>query len=107
MRHSNGYMEKCRLKGKRGQETQRNERLAAARDFGPIRLVEPVHIGVLKYLNPRTGDEHTMDIWHEPNNGNDRYTVYFNGKRWPKQWSRTGLANWLFDRIESVRVGWD
>ncbi len=107
MRPSPEYREKCSTRAKRKNEIDENERLRAALEFGPIRAIHPVHIGELYYRNPRTGTEHSMDLWHEPGNGNDRYTVYFDGKRWPKQWSRTGLINWLFDKIESVRSDWD
>lgn len=57
------------MRAKRRHEIDENERLAASLAYGPIRAVEPVHIGELYYRNPRTG-----------------------------------LANWLFDKIESVRV---
>ena len=96
-----------RLRGIASQGKTRNERLQAALDFGPIRSIEPVHIQEVYTRNPRTGVEHHIDIWHEPGNGNDRYTVYFDGGRWHRPWSRTALIDWLFPKIDPVRRDWD
>lgn len=106
MRHSKNYLKKCSRQGKQSQKAQENNRLESALNHEPIRSIESDLILEINTFNPRNGAENNLKIVHEVCNGNDRYSVYLNGDRWKKQFSRTGFCNWLFNKIDSVRVDW-
>lgn len=88
--------------GKRSQVVQENKRLAAALEYGPIRTVAPLPIFEIRTRNPRTGQEHLIEIKHEMLNGNNRFMIYLDGKKSGRQWSRTAFCRWLFGKIDSV-----
>lgn len=94
-------------RGKQSQVVQENERLVAALKYGPIRPIESYLVFEITTYNPRTGQRHLLQIKHEIMNGNNRYNVYLDGDRWRNQWSRYGFIIWMFDKIESVRSGWE
>ncbi len=102
MRHHQKNHEKLSLMGKRSQAVQENNRLASALEYGAIRAIEPVTIYEIRTRNPRTGQEHLLEIKHAPANGNNRYTVHLDGDKLGGQWSRTSFCRWLFGKIESV-----
>lgn len=110
MRHTQKLIEKARLRGQRrglaSQKKQRNSRLEAALSYGPIRPTESYLVFEIGTHNPKTDVYHFMEIRHEMLNGNDRYSVYLDGVRWHKQFSRWGFCKWLFGKIDSVRSDW-
>jgi len=87
--------------GKRSQEVQENKRLSHAVNLRPTNSLLVFEV---RTNNPRTGIQHHIEIRHEIQNGNDRYSVYLNGDRWRNSWSRTRFVSWLFRQIDSVGV---
>lgn len=88
-----------RAAGKAGILAQKNKRLEHALEYKPqdSYLVFELHTH-----NPRTGAKNHLEIRHEEGNGPSRYTVYLNGDRWHKPFSRWGFCRWLFEKIECV-----
>jgi hypothetical protein len=93
--------------GKESQAVRRNERLAAALEYGAARSVESTLIFEVRTFNPLSGQRHLLELKHELRNGADRFYLYIDGKRQRNQWSRSGFVCWMFNKIESVRVGWE
>jgi hypothetical protein len=104
MRRSSEYKESCRLRGIASQRASQNKRLAHAVDCRPTESYLVLEIGV---HNPRTGIYNYMEIRHEMKDGNNRNTVYLNGVRWNKAFSRSGFCRWLFNKIDPVLSDWD
>lgn len=90
--------------GKLSQKARMNDRLAAALAYGPIRPVESFLVFEIRTRNPRTGIEHHIEIKHDPGDGDNRYSVYLDGVKWNKPWSRLGFCRWLFWKIDSVII---
>ena len=99
VRHSERYRKTCSLRGKESQRVQLNTRLSAALDH---RSIKSCLVFEIDTHNPRTGQRHQLEIRHDPGNGNNRYSLYIDGVRTRKQWSRTGFTEWLFGKIDSV-----
>lgn len=93
--------------GKRGSALQKEDRLYAALHFEPVRPVEDILIFEVRTFNPLSGQRHLLELKHALRNGRGRYDVYIDGVRRRNQWSRWGFVNWMFDKIDAVRVDWD
>jgi hypothetical protein len=93
--------------GRKGQAVQENARLASALAYGPRRPVESYLVFQIHTRNPRTGQEHEIEIKSEPGDGDNRYHAYLDGVSWAKPWSRWGFCRWLFEKIDSVLNDWD
>lgn len=100
MRHKKN----CALMGRHSQAVQDNVRLATALAYGPIRSTENFVVFEIRTRNPRTGQEHFLEIKHEISNGTNRYSAYLDGDKSRDQWSRTAFCRWLFGKIDSVLV---
>ena len=92
-------------RGKLSQAARRNERLAAALEFGPVRAVEKTLLFELATWNPIRQQGHYLELWHELRDGNGKFCVYLDGERWRNGWSVTRFATWLTGQIDRVRVG--
>jgi hypothetical protein len=93
--------------GRKSQAVQENARLASALAYGPRRPIESYLVFQIRTRNPRTGQEHEIEIKSDPGAGNNRYHVYLDGVKWAKPWSRWGFCRWLFDKIDRVLTDWD
>lgn len=99
MRHNQKIKDKCRKMGRASQRAQAKSRLSNALNYRPTTSYLVFEINT---SNPRNGIKHHIEIRHEIDNGNNRYNVYLDGKRWQKQWSRFGFCRWLFGKIDRV-----
>ena len=99
--------EQGRAWGRRSAEVGRNDRLAAALRFAPVRPVDDVLIFEVRTFNPFSGQRHLLELKHGLRNGKDRFDLWIDGKRQRNQWSRCGFVSWMFRKIESVRVDWE
>ena len=96
-----------RVRGLKSAGSDSNTRLQAALEYGPNRSIESYLVFEIRTFNPRTKQRHLLEIRHDPGDGNDRYSVYLDGDRWHKPWSRWGFCRWLFKQIDSVRSDWE
>lgn len=83
-----------------------NARLQSALKYGPIRPVESYRVFEIGTHNPRTGQRHLLEICHDVGDGDNRYSVYLDGIKWRKPWSRYGFCRWLFGKIDPVINDW-
>ena len=102
MRHNKFTKKQCQLGGVNSQIMQANDRLANALNYRPVNSLPIFEIWT---YNPSTGAKNHLEIKHEMGDGNNRYSVYLDGKRWHKPWSRTGFCLWLFGKIDAVVFG--
>lgn len=111
MRHLRESIKKLQrintVRGLYGRKTQENNRLQHALEFGPTRPIESYYVFGIATYNPSTGIAHIFEIRHDVGNGTNRYNIYLDGELWKINFSRWWFVNWLFERIESVRVDWE
>lgn len=95
------YREIQSKRGRHSQQVQRNERLAAALEFGTIREIEPILLFEVRTWNTARKTRHLIEIWHRPGEGS-KFTVYLDGERWRNGWSVSRFTRWIATQIDKA-----
>ena len=85
------------------QSSKKNDRLAAALEFGPRRSIHRTLVGELAWHNASTGQRTLFELFHELDSGEGKFSVYVNGERWRNGWSPTRFCRWLSRKIDRIK----
>jgi len=94
-------------RGRLSAAARRDERLAAALEFGPARSMDRVLLFELATWNPIQQRGHYLELWHYPADGSGKFRVFLDGERWRNGWSVSRFGRWMAGQIDRVREDWD